>query len=78
MKVDLSTDHDHIHTCKFTKEWLKKEKGGGGGMALSKPSFESHFKSLPLFLQEFEKSNACKISNIVYLKEFWKKEGSKI
>lgn len=43
---------------------------GGGGMALSKPSFESHFKSLPLFLQEFEKSNACKISNIVYLKEF--------
>lgn len=69
MKVDLSTDHDHIHTCKFTKERLKKEKGGGG-MALSKPSFESHFKSLPLFLQEFEKSNACKISNIVYLKEF--------
>lgn len=51
----------------------QKGEGGGCGMALSKPSFESHFKSLPLFLQEFEKSNACKISNIVYLKEFWKK-----
>lgn len=56
------------------------QKGEVGGLwnGLVKAQFWISFQISAPFLQEFEKSNTCKISNIVYLKEFWKKEGSKI